>query len=152
MKAIVDILNRQRKVAFGPDLRRRVKEAAREALAAGGWQGPAEVSVCLVDDAGIAELNRRYRGEDGPTDVLAFPQDAATPGGDGLAHLGDVVISLERAQAQNADLGAELELLVIHGILHLLGHDHADATDAERMRECERKAMRRLSGTHDDAD
>ena len=82
-----------------------------------------ELSISFVTEAEMADLHVRYTGEEGPTDVLSFPQ-----GDDGL--LGDVVICPAAATANNDDLQAELRLLVAHGILHLLGHDHED--DAER--------------------
>ena len=91
--------------------------------------------MVLVDDAGIAALNRTYRGVNGPTDVLAFPM-AEGPFTD-LAPdcLGDVVISAETAlrQARGGDLRAECALLLVHGILHLLGYDHGTPRQRERM-------------------
>jgi len=92
----------------------------------------AECSVLLVDDAAIATLNARYRRVSAPTDVLAFPM-AEGRFRDLSGHLlGDVVISVEtaRRQAGPAGLEAELALLLVHGILHLLGHDHG--TPGER--------------------
>lgn len=87
-----------------------------------------ELSVLLTDDAGIAELNGRYRGKTGPTNVLSFPQrDGACPG---LASnmLGDVVVSLEtaarEAAGQNCSLEFRVYILLCHGLLHLLGYDH----------------------------
>lgn len=87
-----------------------------------------ELSVLLTDDAGIAELNERYRGKTGPTNVLSFPQRD----GDGPVFaanmLGDVVVSVETADreavAQNCTLELRVYLLLCHGLLHLLGYDH----------------------------
>jgi len=91
----------------------------------------AELSVLITSDDHIAGLNASYRQVEGPTDVLSFPQDAV-PGGPRL--LGDVVIGVGRATVQAAeqghDLRAELQVLLVHGVLHLLGHDHE--TEAER--------------------
>jgi probable rRNA maturation factor len=90
--------------------------------------------VVLVDDTAIAALNRTYRGVGGPTDVLAFPMSegpfaALTP-----ECLGDVVISVETAARQSGgDLHAELALLLVHGILHLVGYDHGTARERQRM-------------------
>lgn len=102
-----------------------------------------EVSVLLTDDREIHALNRDYRGKDKPTDVLAFALDEGE-GPPGL--LGDVVISVERAAAQararRVTLDHELELLAVHGTLHLLGHDHAEPEEARRMR-AETRAIRR---------
>ncbi|HEU5393788.1 MAG TPA: rRNA maturation RNase YbeY [Candidatus Methylomirabilis sp.] len=106
----------------------------------------AEVGCLLVTDRRIRALNRRYRGEDAPTDVLAFPQaeGGGPPGQPGL--LGDVVISVETAARQAARAGHSLEreaaLLLIHGILHLLGHDHATAVARRRMWALQRRLLR----------
>lgn len=88
---------------------------------------PAEISVLLTHDDALRELNRDYRGRDEATDVLTFP-------GAGFGALGDIAISVDRAQAQAEARGAtrdeELQFLAIHGALHLLGMD--DETDTER--------------------
>jgi probable rRNA maturation factor len=98
--------------------------------------GPAALTVVVTGDGNVRRLNRTYRGVDATTDVLAFG-DAE---GDGFIsppgvprYLGDVIISLPRAEAQAARAGhpleAELQLLTVHGVLHLLGHDHAEPAD-----------------------
>jgi probable rRNA maturation factor len=90
----------------------------------------AELSISFVTEDEISELHRRYLQEDGPTDVLSFPLDDEA-GEDGLRQLGDVVIAPGVAARNNPDdPAAELRLLLVHGILHLLGHDHMD--DRER--------------------
>ncbi len=97
-----------------------------------------EVSVLLTDDTRITELNREYRGIDAPTDVLAFAQldneDAELVKSN---ILGDVVISLETAERQAKDkthtFEAEVLLLTVHGVLHLLGYDHQTQNDASIM-------------------
>ncbi len=90
----------------------------------------AELSISLVTEEEIAGLHERYLHEAGPTDVLSFPLDDE-PGEDGLRQLGDVVIAPAIAARNNPDdPTAELRLLLVHGILHLLGHDHMD--DGER--------------------
>lgn len=106
-------------------------------------QPEAELSVLLCDDAQIQELNEQWRGKDAPTDVLSFPQqEALAPGqlaeaSEG-AVLGDVVISVETAARQADELGHSLELelavLLVHGVLHLLGHDHEPPADPAAMR------------------
>lgn len=88
----------------------------------------AELSVAFVEEDEIAGLHERFLGEAGPTDVLAFPLEATD--GDGTQLLGDVVIAPAYAARTRDDLAAELRLLLVHGILHLLGHDHEE--DAER--------------------
>ena len=139
MSAVVDIVNRQEEFAMTAELEDRLRSAALAALAAGDWRGPAELSLCLMDDAAMADLNRRYRGMEGPTDVLAFPQAGPAPP-EGPPHLGDVVIGVQRAAAQGASLEEELMQLAIHGVLHLLGFDHEDSEGALAMQGRERLA------------
>ncbi|MEU5878523.1 rRNA maturation RNase YbeY [Spirillospora sp. NPDC047279] len=106
----------------------------------------AELSLLLVDEAAMSELHEKWMGEPGPTDVLAFPMDELRPGpmsggtedeeaDPGL--LGDVVLCPAVAERQGADAGhgtqAELELLCTHGILHLLGYDHAEPEEHKEM-------------------
>jgi probable rRNA maturation factor len=111
---------------------------ARHVLAARGVPEEMEVSLLLVDTDTIAELNRLHMGRPGPTDVLAFPIDepGETPP-DVPAILGDVVLCPEVAAEQAAGLGRtttdEVRLLTVHGILHLLGMDHADPADEREM-------------------
>lgn len=92
----------------------------------------AELSVSFVGLAEMTELHERYAGEPGATDVLSFAQDDGT-GPDGTRVLGDVVIAPEVAARSNPDLEAELRLLLVHGILHLLGYDHEEESDRARM-------------------
>src|SRR5262245_8330187 len=104
-----------------------------------------DVTVVLVSDARIRELNRRYRGTDYATDVLSFPL-----GGKGGPSLGDIVIATGVARRQARDLGhslaVELRILSLHGLLHLLGYDHE--RDTGRMRRLEQRLLRR-SGLRD---
>jgi probable rRNA maturation factor len=104
-------------------------DVARRCLLGEGLTG-VELSVSLVGPDEIAELHERYLGEAGPTDVLSFPMDEED---DGVRVLGDVVICPEVAAKNNDDLSAELRLLVVHGILHLLGHDHEEERDRAEM-------------------
>ena len=96
---------------------------ARRVLLAEGVVG-GELSISFVDPEEMADLHVRYMDQDGPTDVLSFPQDP------GCGLLGDVVICPGEAAKNNPDVEQELRLLLVHGILHLLGHDHEN--DAER--------------------
>ena len=97
-----------------------------------------EVSLLFVDREAIAQLNSHHMGKDGPTDVLAFPIDmpGESPAG-APSILGDVVVCPDVAAAQAGEHGvtaaAEMELLVVHGLLHLLGHDHAEADERAAM-------------------
>jgi len=108
----------------------------------------AELSVALVDDAAIAELNEQYRGKAGPTDVLSFSlmEGAHVDRRGGM--LGDVIVSLETAAAQarrgRRSLDDEVLRLLIHGTLHLVGHDHEQDDEARRMRAEERRVWRAL--------
>jgi probable rRNA maturation factor len=102
---------------------------------------PAELSVMLADDAMLRELNRTYRGTDAATDVLSFAQSEgeafAQPAG-AWPHLGDIIISVDTARRQAIEYGQtlqeELQHLVVHGLLHLLGYDHESPEDAAQMR------------------
>jgi len=120
---------------------RALVATARRLLAAAGEDG-AGLSLTLVSDGAIRTLNREYRGKDAPTDVLSFPLegDGAPPVPERL--LGDVVISVETARRQAADYGAplqrELYRLLIHGLLHLMGHDHEAVQERRTMRRAER--------------
>jgi probable rRNA maturation factor len=89
----------------------------------GEGAGQTELSVSFVTDDEIADLHLRYMNEEGPTDVLSFPLGEVDE--DGVRILGDVVISPSAAERNNrSDPASELRLLLVHGILHLLGHDH----------------------------
>ncbi len=111
-----------------------VQRAARAALDQQGAHG--DLSIVLTDDEHLQEMNRDYLGNDAPTDVLSFPAEETDPQS-GRSYLGDILISVPRAAQQASAAGhpleAEVQLLVIHGVLHLLGHDHANAADKSRM-------------------
>lgn len=95
-----------------------------------------DLSIVLTDDARLQELNRDYLGIDAPTDVLSFPASETDPE-TGARYIGDILISMARAQSQASSAGhpveAEVQLLVVHGVLHLLGHDHDDPQKKARM-------------------
>ena len=103
----------------------RLLRLAEATLAAEG-AGAVELALSFVGPEEMSDLHLRYLGEPGPTDVLAFPMDE-----DGL--LGDVVVCPAEAARSNPDLTAELRLLVVHGVLHLLGYDHEDEDDRAAM-------------------
>ncbi|HHY28566.1 MAG TPA: rRNA maturation RNase YbeY [Desulfitobacterium dehalogenans] len=113
----------------------------------------AEVSLTLVNDARIHELNRDYRGVDRPTDVLSFAlQEETEDEPDILDYeddlLGDIIISVERARNQAADyehsFERELVYLAVHGTLHLLGYDHMEEEEKEKMRQQEEAVMSQI--------
>lgn len=110
----------------------RLRQAALATLRHQGLGGPAELTLVVTDDGTVRRLNRSYRGVDAPTDVLSFgneEQEGFVTAPDAPRYLGDVIISFPRAEAQARQAGhsveAELGLLTVHGVLHLLGHDHA---------------------------
>lgn len=106
-------------------------ELARTCLAGEG-AARSELSVSFVTAAEMADLHERYLGEEGPTDVLSFPIGDTDDGGARI--LGDVVIAPDVAAAnRREDPAAELRLLLVHGILHLLGHDHEDEGERAEM-------------------
>jgi probable rRNA maturation factor len=113
-----------------------LRAAARAALAQQQAPAPGEVTLVVTDDRALRQLNRKFLKEDHATDVLSFPSTDHDPRS-GARLFGDIVISFPRAAAQAAagghPLAAELQLLVVHGMLHLLGHDHARAGDKARM-------------------
>jgi probable rRNA maturation factor len=134
---VVTLLNRQRRRRVDA---RRLALVLRRAAAALGVAG--ELTLVLTGDRRMRELNRRYRGKDRATDVLSFPGEAA-PG-----ELGDVVISVETAERNARGLGRplarELDVLALHGLLHVLGYDHE--TDDGTMERLERRLRRFLPG------
>jgi probable rRNA maturation factor len=109
----------------------------------------AELSLALVDDAEIGALNARYRDEAQPTDVLSFSLVEGPHAARRGALLGDVVLGVEVAARQAArarrSLDDELARLLIHGVLHLLGHDHAERAEAVRMRAEERRLWQAIA-------
>jgi len=133
-----------------PPQRRWLEKAVRAALKSSKVEGVVGLTVVITSDASICELNRLYRGIDAPTDVLSFGNaagEAQLPGADD-AYLGDVVISYARASEQAAAFGhsveEEIALLVVHGVLHLLGHDHEQADDRQRMWGVQDQALEML--------
>ncbi len=123
-----------------------LRAAARAALAH-QRADPGELSLRLTTDAALRRLNRQHLGEDHPTDVLSFPVDERHPA-TGRRYYGDIAISLNRARAQaragGHPLRAELQLLVVHGVLHLLGHDHATGRQKNRMWAAQAEILARL--------
>ena len=133
-----------------PALAARLGRSARRLLRALDLRH-GELSLLLVSDGEMRRLNRRWRGRDRPTDVLAFAQ-AEGPGGAPDGMLGDVVISVDTARRQAAErgetLGREAERLLVHGVLHPLGYDHERSTaEARRMQRRERALARVLGVT-----
>ncbi len=127
-------MNRQRLVRFDEPEVARFASRLRRRLAGGR-----EFGLSIASEAAVRRANRRFRGQDRATDVLSFPDGEA-------GHLGDILISAPQARRQARRLGhsleAELKVLVLHGLLHLLGHDHE--RDGGRMERLEQAWRRRL--------
>src|SRR5512147_346934 len=106
-----------------------------------------ELSIILTDDARLHELNLNYLGIDAPTDVLSFPASETDPES-GARYIGDILISIPRAQSQADAAGhpleSEVQLLVVHGVLHLLGHDHAEPEEKSRMWKAQAEILNSL--------
>ncbi len=131
----------------GLDAERVVRDAAAAALAR-AEAGPSALSVLLTDDEEMAALNLRWRGRDGPTNVLSFPAGPDGPLEDGRALLGDIALGYRILEREAADSGTALadhvSHMVVHGVLHLLGHDHGTGRDALRMERRETEILRGL--------
>jgi probable rRNA maturation factor len=101
-----------------------------------GMPAQSDLSVVISDNAKLQELNNQFLGIDAPTDVLSFPSDEVDPDS-GEAYLGDIILSLPQAKKQADEAGhsltAETQLLVVHGMLHLLGYDHAEDSEKREM-------------------
>ena len=113
-----------------------IERAVNAALTNQSQPLDSDLTIVLTDDVQLRELNRDYLGIDAPTDVLSFPASESDPE-TGTRYLGDILISMPYAarSAEKAGHGleAEVQLLVVHGVLHLLGHDHAEADEKARM-------------------
>jgi probable rRNA maturation factor len=111
-----------------------LEQAARAALDHQSADG--DLTIVLTDDEQLQHLNRDYLGVDAPTDVLSFPASETDPE-TGRRYLGDILLSIPRADVQARAAGHplvdEAQLLVVHGVLHLLGHDHAEADEKAKM-------------------
>ena len=150
-------------------LKRQIRKCILAALDEEGVDTPCEINVLVTDDASIRAINKAYRNIDKATDVLSFPMFQLTPGapptlddveadpGTGLVPLGDMVLSLERAEAQGAEYGhgaeREAAYLAVHSVLHLLGYDHLDEGPMKaQMREREEAILAALGITREGAD
>jgi probable rRNA maturation factor len=119
----------------------RALKATMKALLAAVGERDSAISVTLVNDAAIQEINREQRGKDKPTDVLSFPLEPEPFAQERL--LGDIVISIDTAKRQaseyDAPLQRELYRLLIHGLLHVMGHDHMETGERAKMEGEERR-------------
>lgn len=140
MKIKVLFQNEQDKFKVSFKLKGTVKKAIKGTLLNRGFSNNAEVSVTFTDNEGIRELNREHREKDSATDVLSFPMytftDGDIPFEGETAELGDIVLSLERADEQAREFGhsfkREVAFLTVHSMLHLLGYDHETSEEDEK--------------------
>ena len=149
-KIKVIIENKQKAVRIPTGVRLLIRRCCHAALELEGFEGSAEISVSIVDDDQIRQINNEHRHIDSTTDVLSFPLGEngvydKNPE-NGAYMLGDVVLSIERAIEQAERFGHSLQreigYLVVHSVLHLLGYDHVDGgLEAVRMREREEAIM-----------
>lgn len=120
-----------------------LRRAGRRALEHEGAPS-GSLTIVLTGDEGIQNLNRQFLGEDRPTDVLAFPFDEIDPDV-GRRYLGDIIISVPQAEQGAGEAGhsleAELTLLTVHGVLHLLGYNHAGPLDLAQMRRAQAEIL-----------
>lgn len=128
-----------------------LERAARLTLDLESASADSDMTIVLTDDVQLHELNREYLNVDAPTDVLSFPAGEEDPE-TGIPYLGDILISIPRAaqqaQAAGHPVEAEVQLLVVHGTLHLLGHDHAGAKEKARMWNSQSEVMSKLGLAH----
>ena len=148
----LEIINNQQKLPFGEEGVELIKIAAQAVFEDTSFSEDTEISVTIVDDEQIKEINREYRNIDKSTDVLSFPMysysEPMVPQEiiDGECVLGDIVISLETRQAAEYGHSAERELsfLTVHSMLHLLGYDHIQEHERTMMREREEYYLEKI--------
>jgi probable rRNA maturation factor len=125
----------------------QIERAALTALKHQSAIEAVELTIVITNDAQLHQLNRQFRDMDVPTDVLSFPADFLDPESE-VPYLGDIIISFPRAE-QQAEAGghavqAELQLLTVHGVLHLLGLDHADPVEKAEMWKVQEEILQKL--------
>ena len=145
--------NNSQEGAISYALKMLIRRSVVATLDCEGYENDCEISVTLTDNEGIHALNKQYRNIDAPTDVLSFPlveyEKTDEPPVDEATMLGDIVISLERAEEQADEFGhsfeREVSFLTVHSMLHLLGYDHVNSDEEEaEMREHQRAVMKHL--------
>ena len=155
MKIHIFLSDEQDKVALPDEFEKLIENCTREALIEEEMNEDAEVSVTLVDNARIRELNSEYRDIDRETDVLSFPMGdedgfEVDPDTDAVL-LGDIVLSLEKAQAQAEEYGhsfkREVAFLITHSLFHLLGYDHMTPEEEAEMFAKQEKVLEKLGIT-----
>ncbi|MGB9813263.1 MAG: rRNA maturation RNase YbeY [Thermovenabulum sp.] len=156
----VVINNLQDKIEIDKDTEEMIKKVVEKALEMHG-EDKVEVSIVLVDNEYIRELNKHYRGKDEPTDVLSFAmREGECDFDDEIEEieeeelLGDIIISCEKAKSQAEEYGhsfnREIGYLAVHGILHLLGYDHETEAERKEMRQKEEEVLLALGLKRED--
>lgn len=155
MKIYIDYSNEQDKFSPPEDFERLIEHCATAAFEEEGIEEDAEISVTLVDNAQIREMNAEFREIDRETDVLSFPLGddegfEVNPDTDAIL-LGDIVISLEKAQSQAVEYGhsfrREVAFLLTHSLFHLLGYDHMTPDEEREMFDKQEKVLHKLGIT-----
>lgn len=155
MKIYIDYNNEQDKLTPPEDIERLIEQCTAAALAEENIGDDAEVSVTLVDNARIREMNAEFREIDRETDVLSFPLGdeegfEVDPDADAIL-LGDIVISLEKAKSQAEEYGhsfrREVAFLITHSLFHLLGYDHTTEDEEKEMFAKQEKVLQQLGIT-----
>ncbi len=140
--------NRQDIIKIDDEIREKLNRAVEKCLEYEGWDMDYEVSLSLVNNNEIQELNRTYRGKDCVTDVLSFPMIDEDMLVCGEKLLGDIVISIEKAIDQAEDYGhsfdREIVFLTVHSMFHLMGYDHLEKEDEKIMRIKEEAVLSKL--------
>lgn len=160
MELKINIENEQEIKEVNKDLERLLHSVVKKALEYENIEENCEVNILLTDNASIREINNEQRNIDSATDVLSFPYLMIEDGEllvseedyyDGYLQIGDIVISLERAQEQSVEFGhsyeREIGFLTCHSVLHLLGYDHEEDSEREIMRQKEEAVLELLSLT-----
>jgi len=162
MNLLIDIQNEQDKFDYTPELEKLIEDVVRQALLEEKFEEDAYVCITLTDNDSIRIINNEQRGIDRATDVLSFPvlefEEGEMIAGVGDYYednliLGDVVLSLEKAEEQRIEFGhslhREVGYLICHSVLHLLGYDHETDDEREVMRIKEENTLNKLSLTRD---
>ncbi len=160
MELVLDIVNEQELMEFDEEMEAVIRSVIQRTLEDEGFCHDSYIAVTLTDNENIRLINNAQRGIDSATDVLSFPVLEFDDGeliagvGDYIEDkliLGDIVLSLERAEEQRKEFGhsflREMGYLICHSVLHLLGYDHEDEEEREIMRQKEEKALEALSLT-----
>jgi probable rRNA maturation factor len=145
---MIDVLVRE--PFASPNLEELARQTAGKALAHEGQAETLDLTIVMSDDEELRTLNHQFMGINAPTDVLSFPSDEVDPES-GERYLGDIILSVPRAREQANQGGhsieAEIQLLIVHGVLHLLGYDHADPAQKAGMWSVQAEILKELGSS-----